>query len=478
MELQKLTAAEAAEAVRNKEITARELTEAYLSRCSAINSTINSFIDIFEQTSLRQADLIDQKVKKKEELPPLAGVPVAVKDDLCFKDAPTSCGSAALKSFKPPYHAAAVKSLVDAGAVIVGKTNLSNLSMGSSTLSSFAGSTANPWNHNRFAGDGGAAAVATGQCLLALSSDTGGALRMGASYCGLFGLRPTTGLISRHGLHTFAPSFAQVGIIAKDAEDAYVALQLTQGFDPRDSATAVVKDGLPNCKAELCLEGLRVGLPTAVFSMLSDKTKATLMLAKESYEALGVEFVDISLPLFKEALLCYYVIASAEASSNLGRFDGIRFGTPSEGQDLDELYLKTRSATLGAEGKRRSVIGTHLLSKDSFDLYYRQAQKVWALVRRDFNEALKSCALIMLPAVGGPAGLLSEKKEFIDAYQDDLFCAPVSLSGLPALCLPAGEVDSLPVGMQLVGPPFSEGALTAFASQAAPKIKLPEQGAL
>lgn len=467
MELEKITAAAAAGAVRNKEITARELTEFFLSRCCVVNSTLNSFLHIFGKEALQQADAVDEKVKRGEALPPLAGVPVALKDDLCYREGPTTCGAAALKSFRPPYNAAAAQRLIDAGAVIVGKTNLDQFGLGSSTAGSFAGPTFNPWDPDKAAGDGAAAAVAAGQCLLALSSDTGGSLRIGASHCGLFGLRPTTGLVSRHGLTTFAPSFAQVGIAARDAADAYIALKVIAGYDPRDSATASVKDGIPAAENEISLDGLKIGYPAAVFDILLNTTRDTLEKARESYTAAGAVFVEVALPLFEEALFAYYVIAAAEASSNLGRFDGIRFGTPVEGANLEDWYFKTRSSTFGAEGKRRCVIGTHLLSKDSFDLYYRQAHKVWNLVRRSFYAALENCDLIALPAVAAPALAAAESKDFLEAYGEDLFCAPVSLSGLPVLCVPVGEVDALPVGLQLVGKPFSEAALTQLAAQAA-----------
>ncbi len=467
MELEKITAAAAANAVRNKEITARELTEVFLSRCFAANSTLNSFLHICREEALHQADAVDNKVKLGETLLPLAGVPVALKDDLCYREAPTTCGTAALQSFNPPYNAAAVQRLIDAGAVIVGKTNLDQFGLGSSTASSFAGPTANPSHKDKVAGDGAAAAVAAGQCLLALSSDTGGSMRIGASHCGLFGLRPTTGLVPRHGLTSFAPSFAQVGILAGDAEDTYLALKVIAGYDPRDSATALIKDGIPGAEDKISLKGLKIGFPADIFDLTESKTREALHKTKDRYEATGAKFVEVSLPLFEEALQAYYVIAAAEASSNLGRFDGIRFGTPKEGANLEEWYAKTRGSTFGAEAKRRSVIGTHLLSKDSFDLYYRQAQKVWNLVRHNFYAALENCDLIALPAVTAPAGAAAENKDFLQGYREDHYCAPVSLSGLPALCVPAGEVDALPVGLQLTGRPFGEAALTQLAARAA-----------
>ena len=477
MELHKITAAAAAEAVRCKEITARELTEIFLSRCAAVNVQLNSFIHIFEEDALRQADAVDERVRRNEGPLPLAGVPAAVKDDLCYQDAPLSCGAAALKDFRPPYTAAAVQKLVEAGAVILGKTNLDQFGLGSSTASSYAGPSANPWDLNKAAGDGAAAAVAAGQCLLALSSDSGGALRIGASHCGVTGLLPTTGLISRHGLNTFAPSFARVGVVARNAADAALALKAVAGWDPRDAATASVKDGVFAGTAEVPLKTLKIGFPAAVFGLAGEQTRNVLDEATARLKSAGAEVVDISLPLFREALQAYYVIAAAEASSNLGRFDGIRFGAPGEGASLEEMYGRARAAAFGAEARRRSVFGAHLLSKDSFERYYRQAQKVWALVRQGFFAALESCDLIALPAAANPGGA-AHNGNFLERYAEDLFCAPVSLAGLPALCIPAGTAGGLPVGLQLTGKPFAEEALILPAGPATDPFRLSPAGVL
>lgn len=474
MDLANLTAVQAAAAVRAGRITARELTGAYLERCTALNSKINSFINIFAGPALRQADTVDQKIKHGANLP-LAGVPVAVKDDFCCQDGPTTCGSAALQHFRPPGSAAAVQKLVDAGAVIVGKTNLDQFGLGSSTAGSFAGPTANPRDPKKVAGDGGAAAVAAGQCLLALSSDTGGSLRIGASHCGLSGLLPTSGLVSRYGLHTFASSFARAGVIARDSADAYAALQILAGCDPRDAATATVQDGISGPDNEVDPRKLKAGYPAAVFAMPDDPVRSSLEGTREVLASMGMQFVDISLPLFREALQAYYVIALAEASSNLSRFDGIRFGAAGEGRDLEEWYGKTRSAALGEEGKRRSVIGAALLSTENYGRYYRQAQKIWALVRDQFAAALAQCHLIVLPAAAAPAGTAASyaEKDFLETYREDLFCAPVSLSGLPVLCVPAGTAGGLPVGMQLVGRPFAEAVLAGLAGRLAETITGP-----
>ncbi len=481
MELDRITAAAAAKAVNNREISARELTEAFLARCSSLNSTLQSLVHIFEQEALRQAEAVDSLVGQGGTSLPLAGVPVVLKDDLCYSAGPTTWGAASLKNLHPPYTAAAAQKLIDAGAIIVGKANLDPFGLGSSDASSSAGPAANPRDPARPAGDGAAAAVAAGQCLLGLSSDSGGSLRLGASHCGLFGLRPTPGLVSRHGLYTHAPSYASVALAARDAADIDLALQIISGCDSRDAATAAAKDGLPRAEGEESFRNLKIGYPKDVFALLPHHTRSALEPARERYMAAGAEFVEITLPLFREALQAYYVIACVEASSNLGRFDGIRFGpsaASAEGATLEEYYLKTRGATFNAEAKRRVIIGTHLLSKDNFEPYYRQAQKVWRLVRQSFAAALEKCSLIMLPAVLAPAEAGEETEDFLKAYQRDCFCAPVSLAGLPALCAPAGEVDNLPVGLQLVGRPFAEATLTGLAGRAALPFKYSPAGDL
>lgn len=476
MELDKMTAAAAARAVNSREISARELTAACLTRCAALNSTLHALVHIFEQEALRQAEAVDRLVGRGETALPLAGVPVVLKDDLCYSAGPTTWGAASLKNLRPPYTAGAAQKLIDAGAIIVGKANLDQFGLGSSATNSSAGPAANPRDPARPAGDGAAAAVAAGQCLLGLSSDSGGSLRLGASHCGLFGLRPTTGLVSRHGLYTHAPSFACVTLAARDAADIDLALQVISGYDSRDAATAAVKDGGPQSESEILPRDLKIGYPKEVFALLPQHTRSALEPARERYRAAGAEFVEINLPLFQEALQAYYVIAYAEASSNLSRFDGIRFGPTAEGANLEEYYFKTRGAVFDAEAKRRVIIGTHLLSKDNFEPYYRQAQKVWKLVRRSFAAALEKSDLIMLPAVLAPAEAGEESQDFLKAYRRDCFCAPVSLSGLPALCAPASEVDTLPVGLQLVGRPFAETTLTGLAGRAALPFKYPPAG--
>lgn len=464
-----LTAAEVAAAVRSGKITARELTGLYLARCNAANETLNTLIHVFADTALDQAEAVDEKIKQGRELP-LAGVPVAVKDNFYYRGGPVTCGSAALHDFRPPGDATAIQKLTEAGAVIIGKTNLDRFDLGSSTVHSCAGASANPWDQARVAGDGAAAAVAAGQALLALSSDTGGTLRAGASHCGQYGLLPTTGLVSRYGLCSAAPSFTRAGIVARNAADTLLALQVIAGPDPRDPATTTAG---ANCldhseeQKDFLPDELKAGFPAAVFAMLDEPLRSLLEQFRNTLTALGVRLVDISLPLFRKALQAYYVMAMAESSSNLSRFDGIRFGATSEKQELEQRYRETRAATLGEEGIRHSIFGTVLLNRENYTRFYLRARQVGALVKHEFLTALEQCNLVLLPAMPAPAGRIEtvEARSFLQAYQENMFCAPVSLAGLPALSVPAGWVGALPLGMQLVGHPFQEALLAGLAGQ-------------
>ncbi|HSW35472.1 MAG TPA: amidase [Candidatus Limnocylindrales bacterium] len=477
MELKKPAVRQVAEAVHRGEVTARQLIEEALERCNTLNSSLNTFVVIAGNEALKQADAVDAKVKNGQKLP-LAGVSVAVKDDFCYSVLPTGFGSHAFKSFYSPYSAAAVEGLIAAGAVVVGKTNLDDLSLGSAAASSPAGPAVNPWAEDRVSGSAGAAAVAAGQCLLALESDSGGSLRQGASHCGVFGLRPTTGRISRHGLNTFASSFAQVGFTALHAEDLMEAFTAIAGFDARDASTAVCKEVPVDQKKEMEPTDVIIGCPAAIYNHLAPGYRAVVDRAREEYAAVGFKIIDLELDLFPEALLAYYIIASAEASSNHARFDGIRFGTAGDAANLEEFYCKSRSMALGREARRRSIFGTFLLSKGNYELYYRQALQVWSLVRQEFKEALAKCHLLLLPAVKSMPDPIAETVDFIRSYEEDFFCAPVSLTGLPSLCLPAGLVDGLPVGLQLVGRSFGDEMLTRMAGRLAQEIKLPPSGVL
>ena len=463
MELRKISIRQVAEAVFEGEITAHQLINNTLKNCSVLNEGLNIFNALAGVDATEQATAVDQKIKQGEELP-LAGIPVVVKDDLCYGVLPTSLGSTALNEFISPVTAAAVENLMDAGAIVIGKSNLDNMGQGSTTLSSPRGATANPWQADRTAGSAGAAAVATGICMLAVESDSGGALRQGASHCGVTGLRPTTGRVSRYGLNAHCSSFARVGITAFSCENISSVIDTISGFDERDAATAVCRDGIPEVIKTPGSEDIIIGYPVTAFDFLEPELRKVFEQARDDFAGFGYNIKEVDLGLLREGLQAYYVIAMVEASSNHARFDGIRFGKSSEADNLEQTYLQSRFEILGQEARRRSIFGTFLLNKGNYGPYYRQALKIWHMVRREFGGVLQDCDLLMLPTAKNLPCPLQEGSSFLDQWSDDLFCAPVSLSGLPALTIPAGQVKQLPVGMQLVGSPFSEKTLLAVGS--------------
>ncbi len=468
MELRKTTVHRVTEAVLEGEITAHQLIDKTLKNSNILNEGLKLFNAVAGVDAIEQAKAIDQKIKQGGE-PPLAGIPVAVKDDLCYGVLPTSLGSTAFSEFISPVTAGAVERLMDAGAVVIGKTNLDDMGQGSTTLSSPRGATANPWQAERTAGSAGAAAVATGICMLAVESDSGGAQRQGASHCGVAGLRPTTGRVSRHGLNAHCSSFARVGITAFSCENISGVLDIISGFDERDAATAVCRDGIPEHIKTPGSEDITIGYPVTAFDFLEPELREVFEQARDDFVGLGYKIKEIDLSLLREGLQAYYVIALAEASSNHARFDGIRFGKTGEADNLEQMYLQSRFEILGQEARRRSIFGTFLLSKGNYGRYYRQALKIWQMVRREFERALQDCDILMLPTAKNLPRPLQGESSFLDEWSDDLFCAPVSLSGLPALTIPAGQIEQLPVGMQLVGPPFSEKTLLAVGSTSAPR---------
>jgi len=457
-----------AEAVLEGEITAHQLIDKTLKNCSVLNEGLNIFNAVAGVDATEQARAIDEKIKQGGELP-LAGIPITVKDDLCYGVLPTSFGSSAFSEFISPVTAAVVESLMEAGAVVIGKTNLDDMGQGSTTLTSPGGATANPWQAERTAGSAGAAAVATGICMLAVESDSGGALRQGASHCGVAGLRPTTGRVSRHGLNAHCSSFARVGITAFSCENISGVLDIISGFDERDAATAVCWKGIPEIIKTPGSEDITIGYPVTAFDFLQPELREVFEQARDDFAGLGYKIKNIDLGLLREGLQAYYIIALAEASSNHARFDGIRFGKTGEADNLENMYFQSRAEILGKEARRRSIFGTFLLSKGNYGRYYRQALKIWELIRQEFAGVLKECDLLMLPTAKNLPRQLKGEVSFLDEWSDDFFCAPVSLSGMPALTIPAGQVNRIPVGMQLVGPPFSEKTLLAVGSTSGPR---------
>jgi len=460
------TIAEARDALDSGAVSARELAEAHIAAMDAARN-LNAFITETPDRALADADASDARRAKGEALGALDGIPLAIKDLFCTEGVMTTAASHILEGFVPPYESTVSGNLRAAGSVMLGKTNLDEFAMGSSNETSYFGNVENPWRRD---GDnrplvpggssGGAAAAVSGRlCLGATGTDTGGSIRQPAAFCGIVGMKPTYGRCSRWGVVAFASSLDQAGPMTRSVRDSAILLGGMAGFDPKDSTSADM--ALPDFEAAIDggVKGLRVGIPAeyAVEGMnpeiaaLWDQGKAWLKDA-------GAELVDISLPHTKYALPAYYIIAPAEASSNLARYDGVRYGQREEGSDLTELYENTRAAGFGIEVRRRILIGTYVLSAGYYDAYYLKAQKVRALIARDFTQAYEKCDVILTPTTPGPAFAAGEKSDDpIAMYLNDVLTVPASLAGLPAISVPAGlSGEGLPLGLHLIGKAFDE----------------------
>jgi aspartyl-tRNA(Asn)/glutamyl-tRNA(Gln) amidotransferase subunit A len=458
----------------SKQISSVELTQAYLQRVTQLNPTINAFITLDEEKTLAQAKAADARIAAGD-FGPLTGIPLAQKDIFCAKGWRTTCSSKMLETFIAPYDAHVISQFDAAGAVNLGKTNMDEFAMGSSNETSYFGGVKNPWDFDRVPGGssgGSAAAVAARLCAAATGTDTGGSIRQPASLCGFTGLKPTYGLVSRYGMIAFASSLDQAGPMAKSAEDCALMLNVMAGFDERDS-TSVNREkedytrGLTNMHGEQPLKGLRIGLPKEYFAEgLSADVAKVIETAIAEYKKLGAEIVDISLPNNNLSIPVYYVLAPAEASSNLSRYDGVRYGhRAAEYNDLLEMYMKSRAEGFGAEVKRRILIGTYVLSAGYYDAYYLKAQQIRRLIAQDFVEAFKHCDVIMGPAAPSTAFKAGEKtSDPVAMYLEDLYTIAVNLAGLPGMSIPAGFAQNgdgkpLPVGLQIIGNYFDEARM-------------------
>jgi len=462
------TLAELARALHAGEISSVELTRLFLERCESKNALLNCFITLTPEHALRQAISADGKIRNGTA-GPLTGLPLAHKDIFCTRDIRTSCGSKMLDSFISPYDATVVARLNDAGMVTLGKTNMDEFAMGSSNETSFYGSAKNPWDRERVPGGssgGSAAAVAAGLAPAATGTDTGGSIRQPASLCGITGLKPTYGRVSRYGMVAFASSLDQGGPLARTAEDAAMLLNVMAGFDERDSTSvdAPAEDftrGLDDS-----VEGLKIGLPAEFFGERLDGGVGGIILAAvKELEKLGARTREIALPNSRLSIPVYYVVAPAECSSNLARYDGVRYGYRcSDPKDLADLYFRSRGEGFGREVKRRIMTGTYVLSAGYYDAYYLKAQRVRRLIRDEFRSALDKVDVIIGPTAPGPAFRL---KELVDdpirMYLSDIYTVPVNLAGLPAVSIPAGFIGGLPVGMQITGDYFAESRLLNVA---------------
>lgn len=477
--LHQLTLAQLTARLARREASAREVTQACLDQIQRVDGTIRAFIHHDPADALAQADAADHALVAGETHAqrPLLGVPLGLKDILAVQGQPLTCGSKILQNFISPYDATVVEKLKVAGAILIGRLNLDEYAMGSSTENSAFFTTRNPWDITRIPGGssgGSAAAVAADEVIAALGSDTGGSVRQPASHCGCVGLKPTYGRVSRYGLVAYASSLDQVGTLTKDTRDAAILLRAIAGHDPRDSTS--VPEPVPDFAAGLDgnLKGLKLGLPKEYFIPgLHPQVNAAVQAAIKQLEKLGAELVEISLPHTEYAIATYYIIATAEASANLARFDGIRYGLRVNGADPNELYSKTRGAGFGAEVKRRIILGTYVLSSGYYDAYYLRAQKVRTLIRQDFLRAFEQVDAIVTPVSPTVAFQIGEKSgDPMQMYLSDIFTISCNLAGNCGLSVPCGFAENskpetggskLPIGLQLLGKPFGEATLLRIA---------------
>jgi len=479
MDLSKLTIHDLRDLLREGEISSEEILLKYFQRIEEVEGKINSFITLRKEEALEEGREIDRRIKAGESLGDLAGIPVAIKDNIMVEGIKTTCGSKMMENFIATYDSTVIKRLKKEGAIVIGKTNMDEFAMGSSTENSAFKVTKNPWDLERVPGGssgGSAAAVAAFQAPFSLGSSTGGSIRQPASFCGVIGFKPTYGLVSRYGLVAFASSLDQIGPFTRDVEDCAITLNSIIGYDPMDS-TSVKREKIDYRRAlGKDIKGLKIGLPKEYFDARIDQgVKDKVYEAVKQLESLGAKVGTVSLPHTEYALATYYIIAPSEASSNLARFDGIRFGyRTKEYSSLDELFIKTRSEGFGEEVKRRIMIGTYCLSSGYYDAYYQKAQKVRTLIKEDFDKAFKEYDVIISPTTPSLPFKLGEKKaDPVSMYLSDMLTVSVNIAGIAAASIPCGYVDGLPVGMQIISNSFEEEKIlrTAYAYEQSTNIE-------
>jgi len=474
MNLLTLSLKQIADLIRTRKMSAREVLAAYQKQIDKHNPEFNAFITLNDK-AVAAAELVDQKLDRKEEVGPLAGVPIAIKDMLCTKGLRTTAASKILHNFVPPYSATVVERLEAAGAVVIGKTNQDEFAMGSSSETSHFGLTRNPWNASYVPGGssgGSAAAVAAGMAAAAIGTDTGGSIRQPASFCGIVGIKPTYGRVSRYGIVAFASSLDQAGPMTRTVEDSALVMEAMSGHDKRDSTTAQVP--VPSWSQSLSrnLRGMKVGLPREYFSEHVDAdTRRTIERATECVRQAGAEIVDVSIPLTGMAVPIYYLVATSEASSNLARYDGVRYGyradfSKNPAEDLNEFYCRTRGEGFGKEVKRRIVLGTYALSSGYYDAYYKKACQVRRLLRQQFLDAFAKCDVMLSPVTATPAFRIGERlADPLQMYLNDIYTTSANLVGIPGLSVPAGfSKEGLPIGVQLLASHFQEQHLFNVAA--------------
>ncbi len=467
MRLNEKTLLELRRLLDRKEISVTELVGSVYENIERLEDTLNAYLVTTKDKAFSMAEAAQKRIDEGNQLP-CTGIPIAVKDNICTKEVLTTCASKMLYNFIPPYESTVTGRLLSQDYVLTGKTNLDEFAMGSSTENSAYYTTKNPWNTECVPGGssgGSAAAVAAHMCIAALGSDTGGSIRQPASFCGIVGLKPTYGRVSRYGLVAFASSLDQIGPLTKDVSDAAVLLQAIAGHDPLDSTSAPVD--VPNYLNALGkdIKGIKVGIPKEYFIDGMDRAvEKSVREAIAIIDSLGAETIEITLPHTDYAVATYYIIATSEASSNLARYDGVKYGYRREGKDLFDMYVKTRSEGFGQEVKRRIMLGTYALSSGYYDAYYKKAQQVRTLIKNDFDRAFEKVDVILTPTSPTTAFKIGEKvSDPLQMYLSDIFTISVNLAGVPAISVPCGFVDGLPVGLQIIGRPFDEVCILQVA---------------
>lgn len=471
MNLKNLTATQAGEMIRDKKISCVELAQYSLKQIEENEKNINAFTNVYKESALNTAKQTQDKINSGEYTSILAGVPMGIKDNICTKDINTTCASKMLENFVPPYNATVTDKLNDIGAVMIGKLNMDEFAMGGSCETSYFNPTHNPWDVSKVAGGssgGAAAAVSCGEVFYSLGSDTGGSIRQPAAFCGVSGIKPTYGSVSRYGLIAYASSLDQIGPIGKDIRDCAEVLQIIGGKDNKDSTSVQRADWDFTEALKGDIQGLKIGIPKEYFADgLDEEVKTNVMIAAKKLEALGAKLIDIKMPLVKYSVPAYYIIACAEASSNLSRYDGIKYGfRDNAAKDLSDVYISSRSKGFGIEVKRRIFLGTFVLSSGYFDAYYKKALKVRELIRDNFTNAFNDCDVILSPVTPTAAYKIGENiADPIKMYLGDIYTASVNLAGLPGASIPCGvDKDNMPIGLQLIGRPFDENTLIRCGS--------------
>ena len=451
----------------NKEISAVELTKKVIAHRDSVEKDVHAYLSLSDAKALEKAAEVDAKIAAGEEISDLAGIPGAIKDNICISGETCTAASRMLEHWVAPYDATVIEKLKQQDFISIGKTNMDEFAMGSSTENSAFGPTRNPWNLDYVPGGssgGSAAAVAATEAVWALGSDTGGSIRQPASFNGIVGLKPTYGLVSRYGLLAFASSLDQIGGLPKDVTDAAILLNAIAGYDAKDS-TSIPQDKKDYKKALVNnVKGMKIGVPREFFGEgIKPETKEAVKKALAFYEKEGAELVDVSIPHINSGVSVYYIIAPAEASSNLARYDGVGFGYRAEGKDIIDMYIKTRSTGFGEEVKRRIMLGNYVLSAGYYDAYYLKALKVRTLLKQEFDEVYKSCDVIAAPSASGTSFKFGAFSDPLSLYMEDICTVPVNLIGAPSISIPVGFHEGMPLGMQLIGKPLGEETIIQAA---------------